>query len=304
MRRITATSCLHPTKCIRTRAFKRRMIVDRPSDARGGTARGRWGSPGGIPRRGREDRLHTGDGGCCNISTMNSDGSHVTQLTHVASGSRRLRPLLVAGWNRDRVRPAECRPFADLDHERGRQRRASAPRGPFFVDLGPSYSPDGTRIVFTRCRPDFTACAIYRMNALGRHSRRSRPFKVSVTGHRAEVLPGRLDNRFNSTGRGGVQSAVYLMNADGSNVRRLTRPGLIATSPEWSPDGSRIVFTTHCCALGTPRRSGSSTRTRRELHQLTFPGRRHDFTPSFAPSGDKIAFERDSRTSRTSPCGS
>jgi hypothetical protein len=34
---------------------------------------------------------------------------------------------------------------------------------------------------------------------------------------------------------------IYVMNADGTNIRRLTN-GLDASSPAWSPDGSRIVF--------------------------------------------------------------
>jgi Tol biopolymer transport system component len=36
------------------------------------------------------------------------------------------------------------------------------------------------------------------------------------------------------------------------------------------------------------------------LKQLTFPGDGHDFTPEYAPAGDKIAFERDSPDFSTS----
>jgi len=38
----------------------------------------------------------------------------------------------------------------------------------------------------------------------------------------------------------------------------------------------------------------------RALKQLTHPGDDHDFTPEFAPAGDKIAFERDSPDFSTS----
>ncbi len=36
---------------------------------------------------------------------------------------------------------------------------------------------------------------------------------------------------------------IYVMNADGSDVRRLTRYGFGAFRPSWSPDGKRMVFT-------------------------------------------------------------
>jgi Tol biopolymer transport system component len=36
--------------------------------------------------------------------------------------------------------------------------------------------------------------------------------------------------------------SIYLMRADGTDVRRLTPAGKFAGSPKWSPDGERIVF--------------------------------------------------------------
>jgi len=36
--------------------------------------------------------------------------------------------------------------------------------------------------------------------------------------------------------------SIYLMRADGTDVRRLTAAGKFAGSPKWSPDGERIVF--------------------------------------------------------------
>src|SRR4029077_6134092 len=58
--------------------------------------------------------------------------------------------------------------------------------------------------------------------------------------------------------------------------------------------GSRIVFSAHCCGRRQPAAIWVINADRTGLQQLTFPGRRHDFTPSFAPTGHKIAFERDS----------
>jgi Tol biopolymer transport system component len=35
---------------------------------------------------------------------------------------------------------------------------------------------------------------------------------------------------------------IYIMNADGSNVTRLTKDSIIKWSPSWSPDGTKIAF--------------------------------------------------------------
>ena len=37
-------------------------------------------------------------------------------------------------------------------------------------------------------------------------------------------------------------SAIYVLDADGSDFRRITPLRLNAGSPDWSPDGKRIVF--------------------------------------------------------------
>jgi len=247
-----------------------------------------------FPRADGRIAFVTANGGCCNISTMNPDGSHVTQLTHVASGIQAVDPF----WSPDGtaivfdVRNAVGSQIRIMRADGSSKHRLLA--DPFFLDFSPSFSPDGKSIVFTRCRPDFTACAVYRMNPAGAALTAITPFTISVRDFQARYSPDGSTIAFDSSDRGGVQSAVYLMHADGSHIQRLTRPGLIATSPEWSPDGSRILFTTHCCALRQTAEVWVINVDGTGTHQLTFPGRRHDFSPSFAPSGDRIAFERDS----------
>jgi Tol biopolymer transport system component len=116
--------------------------------------------------------------------------------------------------------------------------------------------------------------------------------KISVLDFAPKYSPDGATIAFDSSGRSGVQSAIYLMNANGSTVRRLTLPGLLATSPHWSPDGSRIVFSTHCCARRRTAEIWVINVDKTGLHEITFPGQRHDFSASYAPAGDKIAFQR------------
>jgi Tol biopolymer transport system component len=50
------------------------------------------------------------------------------------------------------------------------------------------------------------------------------------------------------TGRSRIASVsgrdldIYVMDADGSNVTRLTTTPVLEMSPDWSPDGSAIAF--------------------------------------------------------------
>ena len=55
-----------------------------------------------------------------------------------------------------------------------------------------------------------------------------------------EILAGRSDHRLPALPRGSVPASpegVWLMNADGTNRRRLCELG----APFWSPDGARVL---------------------------------------------------------------
>ncbi len=78
---------------------------------------------------------------------------------------------------------------------------------------------------------------------------------------------------------------IWLMAADGSNQRPLTNPGT-DTTPRWSPDGHRIVFTRNddLYVIGADGKG---------LHQLTRSGQAS--SPVWSPDGSAIAFVKDSR---------
>jgi Tol biopolymer transport system component len=88
--------------------------------------------------------------------------------------------------------------------------------------------------------------------------------------------------RFGSTS---IQTEIYVMRADGSNVRRLTQLGT-AFQPAWSPDGSQVVF-------------GSGLGRRSEIFVMNADGtdvvrltrdRFADTVPAWSPDGTAIAF--------------
>jgi len=91
---------------------------------------------------------------------------------------------------------------------------------------------------------------------------------------------------FTSTRDG--HSQIYVMNADGSALTRLTNDTAGATWPSWSPDGQHIAF--QSTRDGHPEiyvmaADGSN------VTQLTTNG--YDIEPSWSPDGRRIAFVRD-----------
>jgi Tol biopolymer transport system component len=88
------------------------------------------------------------------------------------------------------------------------------------------------------------------------------------------------------------------MSSHGTNVRRITPTALQAGNSDWAPDGTSLVFESNCC----PQTSGiwSVHPDGSGLTQLTSSGSKHDFTPTYAPQGNRIAFERDSADFSTS----
>ena len=82
---------------------------------------------------------------------------------------------------------------------------------------------------------------------------------------------------------------IYVMDADGSNLTRLTNNPAIDDSPAWSPDGTKIAFVSY--------RDGNeeiyivdadgSSQTRLTDNSAS------DCFPSWSPDGTKIAFSSD-----------
>ncbi len=82
-----------------------------------------------------------------------------------------------------------------------------------------------------------------------------------------------------------IDSDIYVMNADGSDVRRLTQLGM-AFQPAWSPDGSKIVF-----GSGLGRRSEIFVMSADGTDQMQLTHDQFaDTVPAWSPDGNTIAF--------------
>ena len=96
-----------------------------------------------------------------------------------------------------------------------------------------TWSPDGTQIVFSRVgRNDGT----YIINADGSDERQLTDFVVLEPAW----SPDGTRIAFGSD-HGGFRG-IYVMDADGSNIQRLSSTRAGENCPDWSPDGTKLVF--------------------------------------------------------------
>jgi Tol biopolymer transport system component len=113
--------------------------------------------------------------------------------------------------------------------------------------------------------------------------------QVSPDGSRVAITL--IDNR----GRNELASAIYVLDSDGSNLRRITPMRLNAGNPDWSPDGARIVFNSSfegqaAVEIYTVRPDGTGLqRVRRESK------RSYSFEPVWSPDGSRIAMVHGTR---------
>jgi Tol biopolymer transport system component len=166
-----------------------------------------------------------------------------------------------------------------------------------FTDERPSFTSDGSSIVFSRCRLDVEACGIYQIALTD-----GQPVKVtSISLGIQDLSPQHSVNgdlAFASVARKGIICAIYLNEEGDTEPRELTPVSLSARQPDWSPDGGLIAFSSHCA---NPQNEEIWVQDIRAKHarQLTSNGTSyfdgsHDFHPSWSPDGQAIVFERDS----------
>ncbi len=111
--------------------------------------------------------------------------------------------------------------------------------------VGPRWSPDGSRIIFTSYRTSFPDIYVLELN--NRRISLFASFKGTNSGGRYSPDGRRVAMVLSGEGN----PEVYVGNAEGRQIHRLTVNQSVEASPAWSPDGSRLVLTSD--AAGAPQ---------------------------------------------------
>jgi Tol biopolymer transport system component len=239
------------------------------------------------------------------LFTINPDGTGLKQLTHLDSPG-----LWGDAWSPDNgaIVFSASGKGPDLLYrvspDGGAVTRISPGcTGKCLGDDFPAFSRSGSKIAFERAYGPITnntaaVVGIFTMNATGGDLKqlihRSRP--TSSEDHHPDWSPdGKkiVFERLNTTAAPAGGSAIFIMNADGTSVRRLTPYALAANYPKWSPDGTTIVFDSHeDPAPGEDANIYSMRPDGSAIKQLTHyrGGKLNAFLGDWSPDGARIVF--------------
>lgn len=197
-------------------------------------------------------------------------------------GVARTKLTFTSDRNRERlIGTTEDRQVKEIyisDYDGANQQRITTSR---HLNLNPSWSPDGRAVVYTSHRPmPLVFISRIYQGILQNPTKGPNSFFTPV------FSPDGTRVAFASNRDGNME--LYVMNVDGSNVRRLTNHPAYEIAPAWSPTGTQIAFT-----------SDRATPGQAQIYVMNADGsdpRRITTAESYAdratwnPTGNEIAF--------------
>lgn len=117
-------------------------------------------------------------------------------------------------------------------------------------DLDPTFSPHGSKILFTRfVDPDNQ---LWVMNANGSGQEQI----GALEGHDPAWSPDGSKIAYTGVGPSGMD--IFVANADGTGAMALTNSEAFDAHPRWTPDGNAIVFSSNGATLLVPAAGGAT----------------------------------------------
>jgi TolB protein len=242
------------------------------------------------------------------IFSMKPDGSDVKQLTHVGPDRAASWPAWSADGKQIVFNRGTPPPDGDatgeiwlMNSDGSNQHLLLAEQN--FKEQRPSFSPDGTKVIFARCNLNLgegDSCGIFNIGSDGHQLKTIVPIRLGDTARSPMYSPNGQTIAFiiSPDEHGGFNGVTYLVNSDGSNRHRITPPGPCLIRPDWSPDGARITLFAHLCnpqneTIAVMNANGTHIRylTNNGADFFNAP---HDRNPAFSPDGNFIVFERNS----------
>lgn len=159
------------------------------------------------------------------------------------------------------------------------------------VNSGASYMPDDRHLLLTLTNGG--KADIYRMTVDGRSTEKVTNARANELNVEPVPSPDGSKIAFSSDRSGNAM--IYVMNADGSGVKRLTIAGKYNSSPAWSPDGKKIAFAGYDAShfdIFLMNSDGTN------MSRLTSAAKKNgkmsnNEEPTFSPDGRNIIFTSD-----------